>query len=207
MNKIYTIDLKSLNVNAYVSRYVARQQGNGMAVFENVDELLENPNMTTSKVLDVFNKVSPKQVKRFADRKTGVKRLFSLISETPLTKTNWDSGEYNQKVLAQMDEAKKESDKIFKKAKDEMELYKEKVPSTGQKVSKPRGQFAGKMIRILVDKNPRKENNKEVCGYASFNLLLKHGADMPYEFYIKSGGRLEDLKWDIKKGWAEVYDV
>ena len=63
------------------------------------------------------------------------------------------------------------------------------------------------MIRILVDKNPRKENNKEVCGYASFNLLLKHGADMPYEFYIKSGGRLEDLKWDIKKGWAEIYDV
>ena len=207
MNKIYTIDLKSLNVNAYVSRYVAKQQGNGMAVFDNADELLQNPNMTTNKVLDVFNKVSPKQVKRFADRKTGVKRLFSLISETPLTKTNWDSGEYNQKVLAKMDEAKKESDKIFKKAKDEMELYKEKVPSTGQKVSKPRGQFAGKMIRILVDKNPRKENNKEVCGYASFNLLLKHGADMPYEFYIKSGGRLEDLKWDIKKGWAEIYDV
>ena len=207
MNKVFTIDLKSLNVNAYVSRYVAKQHGNGMAVFDNADELLENPNMTTNKVLDVFNKVSPKQVKRFADRKTGVKRLFSLISETPLTKTNWDSGEYNQKVLAQMDEAKKKSDQVFKKAWDEMELYKEKVPSTGQKVSKPRGQFAGKMIRILVDKNPRKENNKEVCGYASFNLLLKHGADMPYEFYIKSGGRLEDLKWDIKKGWAEVYDV
>jgi hypothetical protein len=208
MNKVFTIDLKSFNVNAYVSRYVARQQGNGMAVFENVDELLENPNMTTNKVLDVFNKVSKKQVKRFADRKTGVKRLFTLINLlTPLTKTNWDSGEYNQKVLAQMDEAKKESDKIFKKAKDEIELYKEKVPSTGPKVSKPRGQFAGKMIRILVDKNPRKENNKEVCGYASFNLLLKHGADMPYELYIKSGGRLEDLKWDIKKGWAEVYDV
>ena len=30
---------------------------------------------------------------------------------------------------------------------------------------------------------------------------------MPYELYIKSGGRLEDLKWDIKKGWAEVYDA
>jgi hypothetical protein len=184
MNKIYAIDLKSLNVNAYISRYAAKQTGNGMAVFDNADELLANPNMTTNKVLDVFNKVSPKQVKRFADRKTGVKRLFSLISETPLTKTNWDSGEYNQ-----------------------TELYKEKVPSTGPKVSKPRGQFAGKWIKILVDKNPRKENNKEVCGYASFNLLLKHGADMPYELYIKSGGRLEDLKWDIKKGWAEIYDV
>jgi|TARA_R100000482_G_C5131741_1_gene152430 hypothetical protein len=187
MNKVFTIDLKSLNVNAYVSRFAARQTGNGMAVFENADELLENPNMTTNKVLDAFNKVSKKKVKRFADRKTGVKRLFTLINLlTPLTKTIWDSRGMTT---------------------DEMELYKEKVPTSGQKVSKPRGQFAGKMIRILVDKNPRKENNKEVCGYASFNLLLKHGADMPYELYIKSGGRLEDLKWDIKKGWAEVYDV
>ena len=210
MNKIYTIDLKSLNVNAYISRYAAKQTGNGMAVFENADELLQNPNMTTNKVLDVFNKVSPKQVKRFADRKTGVKRLFSLISETPLTKTNWDSGEYNAnlgsvKKTPQVDALPGMTPLGVKP--NEMELYKEKVPSTGPKVSKPRGQFAGKMIRILVDKNPRKENNKEVCGYASFNLLLKHGADMPYEFYIQSGGRLEDLKWDIKKGWAEVYDV
>ena len=116
----------------------------------------------------------------------------------PVTHTLWDSGEYNPKVSSQM---------FAQRAKQEMELYKDKVPTTGPKVSKPRGQFAGKWIKILVDKNPRKENTKEVCGYASFNLLLKHGADMPYELYIKSGGRLEDLKWDIKKGWAEVYDA
>ena len=207
MNKIFTIDLKSHKVNAYVSRYVARQTGNGIAIFDNVDELLANPNIDTGKLLNVFNKVSTKQVKRFADKKTGAKRLFNLISEMPITETNWDSGEYNQKVLKQMDKSQEESDKMFKKVRDEMELYKDKVPTTGPKVSKPRGQFAGKWIKILVDKNPRKENKKEVCGYASFNLLLKHGADMPYELYIKSGGRLEDLKWDIKKGWAEVYDA
>ena len=207
MNKIFTIDLKSHKVNAYVSRYVARQTGNGMAIFDNVDELLANPNIDTGKLLNVFNKVSTQQVKRFADKKTGAKRLFNLISEMPITETNWDSGEYNQKVLKQMDKSQEESDKMFKKVRDEMELYKDKVPTTGPKVSKPRGQFAGKWIKILVDKNPRKENTKEVCGYASFNLLLKHGADMPYELYIKSGGRLEDLKWDIKKGWAEVYDA
>ena len=61
------------------------------------------------------------------------------------------------------------------------------------------------MIKILVTENPRKANTKEVSGYASFNLLLKHGADMPYEYYIKEGGRLQDLKWDIDHGWAETY--
>ena len=208
MNKVFTIDLKSLNVNAYVSRYVAKQHGNGMAVFDNADELLENPNMTTNKVLDVFNKVSPKQVKRFADRKTGVKRLFSLISETPFTKTNWDSGEYNQKVLAQMDEAKKKSDQVFKKAWDEMELYKEKVPTSGPKVSKPRGQFANKKIRCLVDWNPRKEGTR---AWNNFQLFLGHGT-ISYEEFVKlaadhgsnPGGCREDLAHDLKKGRVEI---
>tara|TARA_R100000664_G_C2750166_1_gene137472 strand:+ start:580 stop:1131 length:552 start_codon:yes stop_codon:yes gene_type:complete len=182
MNKVFTIDLTSLNVNAYVSRYVARQQGNGMAVFDSVDELLENPNMTTNKVLDVFNKVSPKQVKRFADRKTGVKRLFSLISETPLTKTNWDSGE--------------------------TELYKEKVPTSGPKVSKPRGQFANKKIRCLVDTNPRKEGTR---AWNNFQLFLGHGT-ISYEEFVKlaadhgsnPGGCREDLAHDLKKGRVEI---
>ena len=30
---------------------------------------------------------------------------------------------------------------------------------------------------------------------------------MPYELYIENGGRKEDLSWDIKKGWAEVYNA
>ena len=30
---------------------------------------------------------------------------------------------------------------------------------------------------------------------------------MPYELYIKQGGRLQDLKWDIDHGWAEVKDA
>ena len=131
----------------------------------------------------------------FITKKTGIKRLFKLVEDTPITQTYWDSGEYNAKLGS-------------KKASDEMELYREKVPATEpKKVAKPRGAFAGKMIKPLVTENPRKVNTKEVCGYASFELLLKHGADMPYEFYIKSGGRLQDLKWDIDHGWVEVYDA
>ena len=194
-NKCYALNLKTLEVKAYVNKKVAQGMGNGTALFTNMEELCENRNMSTDKILSAFNHNSENAVKRFSDRKTGIKRLFKLVEDTPITQTYWDSGEYNAKLGS-------------KKASDEMELYREKVPATEpKKVAKPRGAFAGKMIRILVTENPRKVNTKEVCGYASFELLLKHGADMPYEFYIKSGGRLQDLKWDIDHGWAEVYDA
>ena len=194
-NKCYALNLKTLEVKAYVNKKVAQGMGNGTALFTNMEELCENTNMSTDRILSAFNHNSGMFIKRFSDRKTGIKRLFKLVEDTPITQTYWDSGEYNAKLGS-------------KKASDEMELYKEKVPATEpKKVAKPRGAFAGKMIRILVTENPRKVNTKEVCGYASFELLLKHGADMPYEFYIKSGGRLQDLKWDIDHGWAEVYDA
>ena len=198
-NKCYALNLKTLEVKAYVNKKVAQGMGNGTALFTNMEELCENRNMSTDKILSAFNHNSENAVKRFSDRKTGIKRLFNLVAGTPITHTYWDSGEYNPKVSSQM---------FAQRAKQEMELYKEKVPATEpKKVAKPRGAFAGKMIRILVTENPRKVNTKEVCGYASFELLRKHGADMPYEFYIKSGGRLIDLKWDIDHGWAEVYDA
>jgi len=194
-NKCYAIDLKTLEIKAYVNTKVAQGMGNGSALFTNMEELCENTNMSTDKILSAFNHNSENAVKRFSDRKTGIKRLFKLVEDTPITQTYWDSGEYNAKLGS-------------KKASDEMELYREKVPATEpKKVAKPRGSFAGKVINVLVTANPRKENTKEVCGYASFQLLLNHGVDMPYELYIKQGGRLQDLKWDIDHGWAEVKDA
>tara|TARA_R100001163_G_C5007100_1_gene154263 strand:+ start:276 stop:869 length:594 start_codon:yes stop_codon:yes gene_type:complete len=196
--KCYAINLKTLEVKAYVNKKVAQGMGNGSALFTNMEELCGNTNMSTERILSAFNHNSENAVKRFSDRKTGIKRLFNLVEDTPITETYWDSGEYNSKLGSKKTPS---VDEILTKELESVDLVKTK------KVSKPRGAFAGKMIKALVTENPRKVNTKEVCGYASFNLLLKHGADMPYEFYIKSGGRLEDLKWDISKGWAEVYDV
>jgi len=210
-NKCYALNLRTLEVKAYVNKKVAQGMGNGTALFTNMEELCENRNMSTDKILSAFNHNSEKAVKRFSDRKTGIKRLFKLVEDTPITQTYWDSGEYNAKLGSKKTpqvEALPGMTPLGIKPKDEMELYREKVPATEpKKVAKPRGAFAGKMIKPLVTENPRKVNTKEVCGYASFELLLKHGADMPYEFYIKSGGRLQDLKWDIDHGWVEVYDA
>jgi len=194
-NKCYAINLKTLEVKAYVSKKAAQTQGNGSALFTNMEELCEDRNMSTSKIIDIYNHNADKPVKKFSDRKTGIKRVFNLVEDTPITETYWDSGEYNAKIGS--------------KKTPQVEALPGMTPLgiKPKKVSKPRGTFAGKMIRPLVKENPRKVNTKEVCGYASFQLLLRHGAAMPYEYYIKEGGRLQDLKWDIDHEWAEVYDA
>jgi len=56
--------------------------------------------------------------------------------------------------------------------------------------------------------NPRKEGTK---GYASHQILIDNqGEDkeqwMSFELFTSLGGRLEDARWDIKKGWVEVKD-
>jgi hypothetical protein len=188
MNTVtYTLNPKSLVVKAYESDKVARSMGNGVAFFKNADELLADRNITGKILVDAFNEVSGMFIKKFSDNKTGAKRFMDAIADIHVTTTPFD-GETKVKSPPQIDALPG-------------------MTPLGIAPKKPRGSFAGKMIKPLVTENPRKVNTKEVCGYASFELLLKHGADMPYEFYIKSGGRLQDLKWDIDHGWAEVYDA
>ena len=91
-NKCYALNLKTLEVKAYVNKKVAQGMGNGTALFTNMEELCENRNMSTDKILSAFNHNSENTVKRFSDRKTGIKRLFKLVEDTPITQTYWDSG-------------------------------------------------------------------------------------------------------------------
>ena len=190
MNTVtYTLDPKSLVVKGYESDKVARSMGNGVAFFKNADELLADRNVTGPILVNAYNEIADKPVKKFSDNKTAAKRFMDAIADIHVTTTPFD-GEAKLKSPPQID------------ALPGMTPLGIAEP---KKVAKPRGSFAGHMIKILVTENPRKVNTKEVSGYASFNLLLKHGADMPYEYYIKFGGRLQDLKWDIDHGWAEVY--
>jgi hypothetical protein len=191
MNTVtYTLNPKSLVVKGYESEKVARSMGNGVAFFKNADELLADRSVTGSLLVKAYNELTDKPVKKFSDNKTGAKRFMDAIADIHVTTTPFDGG---TKV----------------KSPPQIDALPGMTPlgiAEPKKVAKPRGSFAGHMIKILVTENPRKANTKEVSGYASFNLLLKHGADMPYEYYIKEGGRLQDLKWDIDHGWAETYE-
>jgi len=188
MNTVtYTLNPKSLVVKAYESDKVARSMGNGVAFFKNADELLADRNITGPLLVSAYNELTDKPVKKFSDNKTGAKRFMDAIADIHVTTTPFDGG---TKV----------------KSPPQIDALPGMTP-LGIAPKKPRGSFAGKVINVLVTANPRKENKKEVCGYASFQLLLNHGVDMPYELYIKQGGRLQDLKWDIDHGWAEVKDA
>ena len=214
MEKVYAIDLKTKVVKAYVSKYVANQHGNGSAVFTNLEELAENPNMSTTNILDIYNHNADKPVNRFADKKTGIKRLFNLVAGTPITHTYWDSGEYNPKlgsVKKPQVDALPGMTPLGIKPKDEMELYKEKVPTTGRKgvkkVSEPklRGKFAGKSITVIEKENPRREGTR---AWHNYNLFLEHDP-LPYEKFVEladcsSGACREDLDHDIKKGRVKL---
>jgi hypothetical protein len=191
MNTVtYTLDPKSLVVKGYSSEKVARSMGNGVAFFKNADELLADRNVTGPLLVNAYNEIADKPVKKFSDNKTAAKRFMDAIADIHVTTTPFD-GETKVKSPPQIDALPGMTP----------------LGIAPKKVAKPRGSFAGKVINVLVTANPRKENTKEVCGYASFQLLLNHGVDMPYELYIKQGGRLQDLKWDIDHEWAEVKDA
>jgi|TARA_R110000764_G_scaffold232486_1_gene324957 hypothetical protein len=191
MNTVtYTLDPKSLVVKGYESDKVARSMGNGVAFFKNADELLADRNVTGPLLVNAYNEIADKPVKKFSDNKTAAKRFMDAIADIHVTTTPFD-GETKVKSPPQIDALPGMTP----------------LGIAPKKVAKPRGSFAGKVINVLVTANPRKENTKEVCGYASFQLLLNHGVDMPYELYIKQGGRLQDLKWDIDHEWAEVKDA
>ena len=191
MNTVtYTLDPKSLVVKGYESDKVARSMGNGVAFFKNADELLADRNVTGPLLVNAYNELTDKPVKKFSDNKTAAKRFMDAIADIHVTTTPFD-GETKVKSPPQIDALPGMTP----------------LGIAPKKVAKPRGSFAGKVINVLVTANPRKENTKEVCGYASFQLLLNHGVDMPYELYIKQGGRLQDLKWDIDHEWAEVKDA
>ena len=191
MNTVtYTLDPKSLVVKGYESDKVARSMGNGVAFFKNADELLADRNVTGPLLVNAYNEIADKPVKKFSDNKTAAKRFMDAIADIHVTTTPFD-GETKVKSPPQIDALPGMTP----------------LGIAPKKVAKPRGSFAGKFINVLVTANPRKENTKEVCGYASFQLLLNHGVDMPYELYIKQGGRLQDLKWDIDHEWAEVKDA
>ena len=211
--KCYAINLKTLEVKAYVNKKVAQGMGNGSALFTNMEELCGNENMSTERILSAFNHNSENVVKRFSDRKTGIKRLFNLVEHTPITHTYWDSGEYNPKVSSQMyaQRAKQEKTPQVEALPGMTPLGKTPHGTTIRTSTKARGAFAGKKIKCLIDTNPRKEGTR---GWNNFSLFLGHGT-ISYEEFVElaaghgstKGGCREDLAHDIKKGRVELIDA
>ena len=80
LNKCYSIDLKTLELKAYVSRDVAEVMQNGSLHFSSALEIYNNVNVSTAKLAEIYNKYSKKPVSRFSAKAKGGVRLFNLIN-------------------------------------------------------------------------------------------------------------------------------
>ena len=191
--KAFAIDYKQNTIRAFSSKRIAQKMGNGLVVFSSVDELLENRNTTNQGIVRVYNNNTKVAVKRFADTRTGAMRLLKLAQEIPVEQTPFEhlNGEkkMNEEILNQDDN------------KADVEVHVKSANATKKRGRK--AGFEGKMIRALVEKNPRRQNTH---GFHSMGILINAGEPVSYESYIAQGGRRQDLAWDIQKGYAGILD-
>jgi len=190
--KAYAIDFKQNSIRAFSSAGIARKMGNGLVVFSSAEELAQNRNTTHQRLVAVFNdnarQIGSGLVKRFADIPTGAKRILKVAESLPVEKTpfehlNFENGD------EQMNSEHQNDVEIHVKTAD---APKKRGRNSG---------FEGKMIKCLVDKNPRRQNTH---GFHSMGILINAGEPVSYESYIAQGGRRQDLAWDIQKGYAEA---
>lgn len=195
---VFAIDYKKNKIRAFSSERVARNMGE-VVLFTSIDELLENRNTTNRGIVDVYNNLVDKPVKRFSDTRTGATRLFKLAQDIHVESTPFDEAVEEPKVVRTYKLKRPFS-------KENMGMDVAKIVKDDAK--KPRGAFAGKKIKCLVDVNPRKEGTR---GWKNFSLFLGHGT-ISYEDFVElaaghgstKGGCREDLAHDIKKGRVEL---
>jgi len=193
--KAFAIDYKENTIRAFSSKRIAQKMGNGLVVFSSAGELAENRNTTMQGIVLVFNNyarnINSGVVKRFADISTGAKRVMKVAESLPIEETPFEhlNGEkkMNEEVLNQDEN------------KADVEIH---VKSANKPKKRGRNSgFEGKMIKCLVEKNPRRQNTH---GFHSMGILINAGEPVSYESYVAQGGRRQDLAWDINKGYAEV---
>lgn len=172
----YAIDFKNSTIRAFTSTSVASKMGNGLVVFTSAEDLLADRNTTGRGLVEVYNNNSDKPVKKFADNRTGAERILKLAQNMNVETTPFDSSANIEKKI-------------------------QELPVKKPDAKKPRGKYAGKMIRCLVEKNPRREGTK---GFHSMGILINSSVPVSYENYISEGGRPNDLAWDLEKGHVEL---
>lgn len=118
--------------------------------------------------VSVYNSLSLKErVKRFADRKTAVKRTWNLFTDLAARKLI-----EVRETISTVKNLKQPKGKRGRKS-----IYE------GKRI----------ILRESVEKNPRRRFSH---GFNSFEIVLKH-KEILYEKYIQLGGRRQDLAWDL----------
>lgn len=144
--------------------------------------------MSNAEMVAEYNRIAKtigsQSVLRFPDSKTGIRRLKKIAA-------------------AAAEHATTKATKAVAKAKDGTpkgaKLPEKREPKTtkGGRASS----MAGKTLFAYSKENPRREGSH---GWKSYNILAAKLDGVLYEDYIAAGGRGNDLRWDIDKGWVTL---
>ena len=211
LNKCYSIDLKTLELKAYVSRDVAEVMQNGSLHFSSALEIYNNVNVSTAKLAEIYNKYSKKPVSRFSDKAKGGVRLFNLINgmDVPVAQTRWNGVQKSLSISKTKDVAKKEVMKRIEKDINDSFIKPDGFNNKKQKVSRGRGAFYDKVVKAVVKENPRKTGTR---AWHIFEIIMANKGGINYElliekskeFDILKAGVREDVAHDLKKGRVEL---
>ena len=209
-NPTFALDIKTLVVKAYATPKLARSQGNGAILFTSAEELLADRNITGKILVDAFNEVSLKTVKKFSDNKTAARRYMAAIGglhvdtgRTLVINGTKVTSKPTPQVAALPGMAPLGITPAEAKLADA--VVGAKAAFASAKPTKARGAFAGKTIRVIELDNPRKEGTRAHKTYSlyfscdSYEDLVARSAG-----WSTKGGVREDVAHDIKKGRIEL---
>jgi|SRR5687768_6660029 len=182
----YRLDTENVTVIAYRSRKEAGCMGNNLPIVDSEEAIL-NASIPTNDIRAIFNKLTNENVKKFSTRGAAARRL-------------WEALRAIQPAEAPEPQEAKKNERA---PKEPGKTAPQEEPGTrGRKPGS--GKFAGKVIVPRKETNPRRAGT---FGFKSFEIIKGRIEGVPFEEYIKSGGRPKDLQWDIDHKWAEVRDA
>lgn len=144
-------------------------------------------NKSLKELAEMYNSMVPKekQVKKFRDRETAIKRMTETFKNpvaAPTTKSSKAKApEPQPKVPA----------KLAKAATVVAQQFK----IVGRK-----SQFSGKKIYKVSKENPRREGGL-AHGWHNWNIYRD---GMTYEEFILAHGMANQLRWDLERGFIEL---
>ena len=199
---------------------LARSQGNGAILFTSAEELLADRNITGKILVDAFNEVSLKPVKKVRRQQDCCSSLHGC--DCWPARRHWQhTGHAMGRPMSHLQAnptgrctARNDTTRSSPADKSAPALSKEWLLSeivvtttdiTPPMPAKARGAFAGKTIRVIELDNPRKEGTR---AHKTYSLYVSGGS---YEDLVANaagwstkGGVREDVAHDIKKGRIEL---
>lgn len=79
----------------------------------------------------------------------------------------------------------------------------EQYPIVNEKPRIP-NRLKGRFLKALREENPRRDGTH---GHRDYQMLMDHGGEMAVEDFIKKGGRVNNLDWDVGHEFAALNDA